>query len=113
MSQPTRFSAAGPICKRVAQLGARGDLQLRKYSIKMAADCSRRQEKAFRDLTVRQTFGGKLSDLELLRGQAIAKVGRAPPNPFSGGAELLASSAAPGRGSQRIEKSHALLQRCP
>ena len=63
MSQPTRFLIAHPVCKRVAQLGARGDLQLGKYSIKMATDRSGRQEEAFRDLAVRQTFGGELSDL--------------------------------------------------
>jgi hypothetical protein len=63
MSQPTRFLIAHPLCQRVAQLGARGDLQLRKYSIKVATDSSWRQEEAFRDLAVRETFGGEVSDL--------------------------------------------------
>ena len=49
----------------------------------------KRQEDAFRDLTVRQTFGGELSDLELLRGKAIAEIRRTSPNLLSGGAQLV------------------------
>src|SRR6266852_1311734 len=40
MSQPTRFLIAHPVRKRVAQLGARSDLQLRKDAIEMATDRS-------------------------------------------------------------------------
>src|SRR5207253_6770992 len=108
MSQPTRFLIAHPVCKRVAQLGARGDLQLGKYSIKVATDRSWRQEEAFRDLTVRQTFGGELSDLELLRSQTIAEIGGTAPNLFSGSTQLLSRAPAPGGGAQRFEESHAL-----
>src|SRR6266566_3575323 len=113
MSQPTRFLVAHPVRKRVSQLGARGDLKLRKYSIQVAANGSRRQEEAFCDLTVRQTAGGELSDLELLRGQTIAEIGRTTPNLLSGSAQLLSRSPAPGGGAQRIEESHALPQRRP
>jgi hypothetical protein len=35
------FLIAHPVLKRVAQVGARGDLQLRKYSIEVATDRSR------------------------------------------------------------------------
>src|ERR1700752_1515943 len=80
MSQPTRFSVAGPLRKEIPQLGPRGDLQLWKYSIEVAAYGSRREEEAFRDLTVGQTLGRELSDLELLRRQPIAEIGRTPPN---------------------------------
>jgi hypothetical protein len=41
MSQPTRFLIALPVGKRVAQLRARGDLQLRKYSVQVTTDGSR------------------------------------------------------------------------
>src|SRR6266446_8094535 len=113
MSQPTPFLIAHPVRKRVPQLAARGDLQLRKYSIQVAANGSRRQEEAFRDLTVRQTFSGELSDLKLLRGQTIAEIGRTLPNLLSGSAQLLSSSPAPGGGAQCIEEGHALPQRQP
>src|SRR3981081_4210838 len=111
MSQPTRLLIAHPVCKRVAQLGARGDLQLGKYSIKVATDRSWRKEEAFCDLTVRETFGGELSDLQLLGRQAIAEAGDTAPNLFSGSTQLLSRAPAPGGGAQRIEESHALPQR--
>src|SRR6266446_10044787 len=99
--------------QHVSQLGARGDLQLRKYSIQVAANGSRRHEKAFCDLTVRQTVGGELSDLELLRGQTIAEIGRTAPNLLSGSAQLVSRSPAPGGGAESIEQSNALPQRRP
>src|SRR6266849_9834653 len=54
-----------------------------------------------------------MSDLELLRGQTIAEIGRTAPNLLSGSAQLLSRSPAPGGGAQRIEESHALPQRRP
>src|SRR2546427_9961622 len=73
MSQPTRFLIAHPVCKRVAQLGARGDLQVGKYSIKVATDHSRRQKEAFGDLAVRQTFGGEVRALQRLSRQPVSE----------------------------------------
>src|SRR5260370_6441074 len=61
-------------------------------------------------LTVRHAAGGERSDLELLRGQAIAEIGRAPRNLLSGSAQLLSRSPAPRGGAQRIEESHAFPQ---
>src|SRR5258706_16067632 len=79
----------------------------------MATDGSWRQEEAFRDLAVRQTFGGELSDLQLLRGQAITKIRRTPPNPLPRGAQILPSSPAPRAGAQRIEQSDGVPERRP
>src|SRR5260370_3595782 len=61
-------------------------------------------------MTVRQTVGGELSDLELLRVQAMPEIGRALPNLLSGSAQLLSRSPAPRGGAQRIEESHAFPQ---
>src|SRR5260370_25669423 len=110
MSQPTLLLIAHPVRKRLPQLRARGDLQLRKDSVEMTADGSGGQEEAFGDLTLRQTVGGELSDLELLRGQAIAEIGRAPPNLLSGSAQLLSRSPTPRGVAQRIEELHAFPQ---
>src|SRR5260370_36649796 len=60
-----------------------------------------------------QPLGGELSDLELLRGKAIAEIRRTPPYPLPSGTQLLSSSAAPGCRAQRIEEGHALPQRRP
>jgi len=83
MSQPTRFLIAHPVCKRVAQLGARGDLQLGKYSIKVATDRSWRQEEAFRDLAVHQAGGDEVEDLHLSRGEAVDSAGPRQSEPLA------------------------------
>src|SRR5260370_12636179 len=108
MSQPTRFLIAHPVRERVPQLGARGDLQLRKYSVEGAPDRSWGQEEAFGDLTVGQPVGRELSDLELLRGQAIAELGGAPPNLLSASAQLLSRPPAPGGRAPPTQATHAL-----
>src|SRR5207245_11410183 len=88
-------------------------LEVWKHSIRVATDRWARQEEALRDLAVRQSFGGELSDLQLLRRQAITEIRRTPADPLPACPQLLARAPAPGGCTKGIEERHAFPQRRP
>src|SRR4051794_19243165 len=90
-------------CQRNAELSARGDPELREHLVQVGADRPMRQEQALADLAVRETLGGELGDLQLLRGQLIARLGCPPPAPLAGCPQLASCLVAPWRASEGVK----------
>ena len=72
MSQLTLFES-------VPQLRPTGDAEFGEDAIQVPTNGAVREKKALADLTVRQPFGGKLRDLQLLGGEAVTGVRRRRP----------------------------------
>src|SRR4029453_7911522 len=85
----------------------------REGPVQVRPDRAVRKEESIADLAIGQPLGRQLRDLELLRGQAIARVGRAGPDRLAGGTQLLASAVTPAGGSQRVEELACAPQRLP
>ena len=62
-----------------SQLPAGGDPELREHAVKVGADRAVREEELLNDLAVRQAPGRELSDLQLLGGQLVARLGDSAP----------------------------------
>src|SRR3981081_4755883 len=83
----------------VSHLRPSGDLQLREHPVQVPADRAGGQEEALADHAVGPSVGREPSDLELLRGEAIAEIERASPDRLAGGPQLLAGPPAPAGGA--------------
>src|SRR5690242_20706715 len=94
---------AGGRRQRSAELGARGDPELREDLVQVGADRPMRQEQALADLAVREPLGGELGDLQLLRGQLVARLGCPPPAPLPRCPQLASCLVAPWPASEGVE----------
>jgi hypothetical protein len=65
--------------QRSAQFSAGGDPELREHPVQVGADRAMREVQPLADLAVRQALCRKLSDLQFLCGQLIARLGNVTP----------------------------------
>src|SRR5258708_4755074 len=79
----------------VAQLGSNSDVELGEDPIQVPPNSAAREEQALADLTVRQSFGRELSDLELLGGEALPRVESSADDPLASRAHLQSRALAP------------------
>src|SRR5882724_8051436 len=95
---------AGGRCQCSAELGARGDPELREHLVQVAADRSVRQKQALSDFAVREALGRELGDLQLLGGQLIARLGSPPQASLAGCSQLASCLVAPWGASECVER---------
>jgi hypothetical protein len=95
----------------VWQLRSSSDLELREHSIQVAPNRAGGEEEALADLTIGQSASGELGDLELLRGEVVAEIGRAPSDRLARGPQLPAGTPAPHGCAQGVEEGDALAKR--
>ena len=62
-----------------------------------------REVQPLADFAVRQALRGELSDLQLLRGELIARLGNAAPAPFTRRAQFAPRVLAPPLAAKRVE----------
>src|SRR3954463_13479171 len=91
-------------CQRNTEFGARCDPELREHFVQVGADRPVRQEQPLADLAVREPSGGELGDLQLLRGQLVARLGCPPPAPLAGCPQLASCLVAPWRASEGVKR---------
>src|SRR3954463_992717 len=89
--------------QRRAELGARRDAELREHAVQVRADRAMREKQSLTDLPIGQSQRRKLGDLQLLRGQLIAGLGRAAPAALPRRAQLAPRPLTPWRAPERIE----------
>ena len=97
----------------VAQLGARRDPELRIHAVQVRADGAVREVELLADLAVREPLARHLRDLQLLRRQLVARVGRAAAAALARRPQLLPRALAPRDDAERVERVAGGAQRRP
>src|SRR5439155_18027858 len=93
----------GALRKCIAQLRARGDLELGKDPVEMRTDRAAREEQPLADLPVGESLGGQRCDLHFLRCEPVTCVRCAMSDGLARGAEFLSGADAPPGRSERVE----------
>src|ERR1700750_948313 len=91
----------GLLAKDLGELNSGGDAEFRVDAVQVELDGAVGEVETLADLTVGEALGGELDDLEFLRRQLVDGVGGAVAAAVSRGAQLAASTGAPGHGAQR------------
>jgi len=87
------------------QFGARRDPEFGEEVIQMGANRAMRQIESLADLTVGESLGGPLGDLEVLRRELIARVGGAG-TPSASNTSRATRSGARDSATRRWRRSH-------
>src|SRR4249919_366640 len=100
----TYVTAAGASGERGMQLGAGRDAELREHPVQVRADRPMAEVQARPDLPIREAFGCKAGDLQLLGGQLVEDVDAAVASRIAARSQLLLGAVREVADADRVEQ---------